>query len=91
MKSAEKLSITLPPEMASFIRQKVNSGLYGSNSEIIREALRGMMDRDRRLERLDAAIAQGVADAEAGRVQDIDDVRAELRGRFAVGSEGSLA
>jgi antitoxin ParD1/3/4 len=91
MQSAEKLSITLPPEMASFIRQKVNSGLYGSNSEIIREALRGMMDRDRRLERLDSAIAQGVADAEAGRVQDIDDVRAELRGRFAVGSEGSLA
>ena len=91
MQSAEKLSITLPPEMASFIRQKVNSGLYSSNSEIIREALRGMMDRDRRLERLDTAIAQGVADAEAGRVQDIDDVRAELRGRFAVGSEGSLA
>jgi antitoxin ParD1/3/4 len=91
MKSAEKLSITLPPEMASFIRQKVNSGLYGSNSEIIREALRGMMDRDRRLERLDSAIAQGVADAEAERVQDIDDVRAELRGRFAVGSEDSLA
>jgi antitoxin ParD1/3/4 len=91
MQSAEKLSITLPPEMASFIRQKVNSGLYGSNSELIREALRGMMDRDRRLERLDTAIAQGVADAEAGRVQDIDDVRAELRGRFAVGSEGSLA
>jgi antitoxin ParD1/3/4 len=91
MQSAEKLSITLPPEMASFIRQKVNSGLYSSNSEIIREALRSMMDRDRRLERLDTAIAQGVADAEAGRVQDIDDVRAELRGRFAVGSEGSLA
>jgi antitoxin ParD1/3/4 len=91
MQSAEKLSITLPPEMASFIRQKVNSGLYGSNSEIIREALRGMMDRDRRLERLDSAIAQGVADAEAGRVQDIDDVRAELRGRFAAGSEDSLA
>jgi antitoxin ParD1/3/4 len=91
MQSAEKLSITLPPEMASFIRQKVNSGLYGSNSEIIREALRAMMDRDRRLERLDTAIAQGVADAEAGRVQDIDDVRAELRGRFAVGSESSFA
>ncbi len=91
MQSAEKLSITLPPEMASFIRQKVNSGLYGSNSEIIREALRGMMDRDRRLERLDTAFAQGVADADAGRVQDIDDVRADLRGRFAVGSEDSLA
>ena len=81
MHTAEKLSITLPSEMADFIRQKVDSGLYGSNSEIIREALRGMIERDRRLEQLDAAIARGLADAEAGRVQDIDTVRAELRSR----------
>jgi antitoxin ParD1/3/4 len=79
MQSAEKLSITLPPEMASFIRQKVESGLYGSNSEIIREAMRGLMERERRLERLDAAIALGLADAEAGRVQEIEAVRRELR------------
>jgi antitoxin ParD1/3/4 len=91
MQSAEKLSITLPPEMANFIRQKVDSGLYSSNSEIIREALRGMMERDRRLEQLDAAIAQGIADAEAGQVQETDEVRAELRDRFAGGSEGSPA
>jgi antitoxin ParD1/3/4 len=79
MQSAEKLSITLPPEMASFIRQKVESGLYGSNSEIIREAMRGLMERERRLERLDGAIALGLADAEAGRVQGIEAVRRELR------------
>jgi antitoxin ParD1/3/4 len=80
MQSAEKLSITLPPEMASFIRQKVDSGLYGSNSEIIREALRGLRERERRLERLDTAIAQGMADAESGRVQGVEVVRSELRG-----------
>ena len=79
MQPAEKLSITLPPEMASFIRQKVESGLYGSNSEIIREALRGLMERERRLERLDGAIALGLADAEAGRLQEIEAVRRELR------------
>jgi antitoxin ParD1/3/4 len=75
MQSAEKLSITLPPEMAQFIRQKVETGLYGSNSEIIREALRSLMERERRLERLDGAIALGLADAEAGRVQMIETVR----------------
>jgi antitoxin ParD1/3/4 len=91
MQSAEKLSITLPAEMATFIRQKVDSGLYSSNSEIIREALRSMMERERHLERLDTAIARGVADAEAGRVEDIDAVQAELRGRFAVDSEGASA
>jgi antitoxin ParD1/3/4 len=83
MQSAEKLSITLPPEMASFIRQKVESGLYGSNSEIIREAMRGLMERERRLERLDGAIALGLADAEAGRVQEIEAVRLELRSAAA--------
>ena len=86
MQSAEKLSITLPPEMASFIRQKVDSGLYGSNSEIIREAMRALMARERRLERLDGAIALGLADAEAGRVQEIEALRRELRGAAADGS-----
>jgi antitoxin ParD1/3/4 len=81
--NAEKLSITLPPEMARMIREKVSSGAYGSNSEVIREALRGWLDRDRRLAALDSAIARGVADAEAGRVHGIDDVRAEVRARSA--------
>jgi antitoxin ParD1/3/4 len=88
MQSAEKLSITVSPEMATFIRQKVESGLYSSNSEIIREALRGMMERDRRLKQIDTAIAKGIADAEEGRVQDIDEVRAELHERFAADPKG---
>ena len=66
------------------IREKVSSGAYGSNSEVIREALRGWLERDRRLAALDNAIARGVADAEAGRVQDIDEVRTELRQRLPV-------
>lgn len=87
--NAEKLSITLPAEMARMIREKVSSGAYGSNSEVIREALRGWLERDRRLAALDTAIAHGLADAEAGRVQGIDEVRAEMRERFA--SKGSTS
>lgn len=83
MQAAEKLSITLPAEMVRVIREKVSTGAYGSNSEIIREALRGWMERERRLEMLDRAIAQGVADAEAGRTQEIDEVRAEIGKHFA--------
>jgi antitoxin ParD1/3/4 len=77
--NAEKLSITLPAEMAELIREKVRSGAYGSNSEVIREALRGWLDRDRRLAALDSAIDRGVRDAEAGRVHDVEQVRAELK------------
>jgi antitoxin ParD1/3/4 len=83
MQSAEKLSITLPAEMVRVIRDKVSTGAYSSNSEVIREALRGWMERERRLEMLDRAIAQGVADAEAGRTQAIDEVRAEIGKHFA--------
>jgi antitoxin ParD1/3/4 len=82
MQAAEKLSITLPAEMARAIREKVSAGLYGSNSELIREALRGWLEREQRLAALDAAIARGLADAEAGRVHDTDAVREELRRRF---------
>src|ERR1700675_1996058 len=38
--NAEKLSITLPAEMVRVIREKVASGAYSSNSEVIRDALR---------------------------------------------------
>ena len=77
--NAEKLSITLPAEMVRVIREKVASGAYGSNSEVIRDALRGWLERDRRLAALDTAIANGIADAEAGRVQPIETVRKDLR------------
>ena len=91
MQAAEKLSITLPAEMARVIREKVSSGAYGSNSEIIREALRGWMERERRLGMLDAAIAQGVADAETGQLLEIDEVQQELRRRFTTDTDQSPA
>ena len=37
---AERITITLPPEMLSAIKDKVQSGAYGSTSELIREAMR---------------------------------------------------
>jgi antitoxin ParD1/3/4 len=82
MQTSEKLSITLPPEMVRIIRAKVGAGAYSSNSEVIREALRGWMEREQRLATLDAAIARGIADADAGRTQEIGTVREELRRHF---------
>jgi antitoxin ParD1/3/4 len=80
--NAEEFSITLPAEMARLIRDKASRGEYGFNSEVIREALRGWIERDRRLAALDSAIGCGVADAEAGRVQSVAAVRTALRKRF---------
>ena len=37
---AERITITLPPDMLTSIKQKVSVGAYGSTSELIRNALR---------------------------------------------------
>ncbi|MER2520157.1 MAG: type II toxin-antitoxin system ParD family antitoxin [Bdellovibrionales bacterium] len=82
MQNAEKLSITLPSEMAKMIRHKVSAGDYGSNSEVVRVALRSWMDHEKRLSALDDAIARGLADANAGRMQDVQTARKALRKRY---------
>lgn len=45
--------------------------------------MHGLMERELRLERLDGAIALGLADAEVGRVQEIEAVRRELHSAAA--------
>jgi len=87
MQTAEKLSITLPAEMVRVIRAKVESGRYSSNSEVIREAMRGWLDRERHFATLDAAVGRGIADADAGRVADSDQVRKSLLDRASGGQQ----
>ncbi len=83
MQNSEKLSITLPAEMVRMIRKKVESGNYGSNSEVIREAMRGWLDKEERLRYLDEALMQGINNIKAGNTCDIDELRAEMKKRFS--------
>ena len=65
------------------VQDKVASGFYNSASEVIREALRLLSERDeiqkRRIEELNREIQEGLDDLEAGRVIDAKTVMAELR------------
>jgi antitoxin ParD1/3/4 len=61
--NAEKLSITLPADMAQMIRRRVESGAYASNSEVIREALRMMLDREQEREKRLATIRDKINEA----------------------------
>ncbi|MFH1793892.1 MAG: type II toxin-antitoxin system ParD family antitoxin [Pseudomonadota bacterium] len=46
MRTTQQLSITLPTEMAQKVKAKVASGDYASESEVIREGLRALDERD---------------------------------------------
>ncbi|GAA1792210.1 hypothetical protein GCM10009712_44020 [Pseudarthrobacter sulfonivorans] len=50
MRTTRQLSITPPNEMADALRQRVSSGAYASESEVIRDGLRTLFARDQVLE-----------------------------------------
>ncbi len=62
MQNVERLSITLPADMAKMMRAKVEAGGYASNSEVIREAMRAwqvqVQAKDERLAVIRAKIAE---------------------------------
>jgi len=85
----EKFSVTLPGEMARVIHERVSSGNYGSVSEVIRDAMRAWLQRERRLAALDAALMRGIGELDAGQGQDAEQVRQELRDRLSAKSTDS--
>jgi antitoxin ParD1/3/4 len=50
MRTTQQFSITLPDEMAEMVREKVASGEYATESEVIRDGLRTLQSRDRAVE-----------------------------------------
>jgi len=74
---------SLGPHFEAFVQSQLSSGRYNSAEEVLRDALRLMEERERRLASLDASIARGLADIEAGRVYDADTVFDELEARYA--------
>ena len=51
MRTTQSLSITLPIEMAKMVKDKVASGEYATESEVIRDGLRTLAARDAAVER----------------------------------------
>jgi len=51
MRNTQSLSITLPHDMAQMVKDKVASGAYASESEVIRDGLRALQARDAAVER----------------------------------------
>ncbi len=76
-------SYTLGEHFESFVKAQLASGRYNNASEVLRDALRLMEERERKLAALDAAIERGMADTRAGRVHDLDAVCDDLDAELA--------
>lgn len=76
------ISADLGKQLETYIQQLVDTGRYGSKSEVLREGVRLIQDRETRLAALDASIMRGIADADAGRTKPASDVFDRLEERW---------
>ncbi len=85
MTDIERLTITLPAEMAAIVKGAVADGDYASTSEVVREAIRDWkLKRALQLQELSALKADidaGLADVASGRIKSFDPDAIIARGR----------
>jgi antitoxin ParD1/3/4 len=75
-------SVDLGRELEKFVSALIKSGRYNSKSEVLREGVRLIQERETRLAALDAAVARGLADVEAGRVKPLAAVFDRLEAKY---------
>jgi antitoxin ParD1/3/4 len=76
------ISAELGNQLETYVTSLVKTGRYHSKSEVLREGVRLIQERETRLVALDAAIARGLADADAGRVKPSAAVFDRLEAKY---------
>jgi antitoxin ParD1/3/4 len=86
MRSTQQLSITLPTNMAELVKAKVRNGDYASDSEVIRDGLRALLERDKAVESWltnEVVLAYDALKADPSRAVTASQVRARLAAAHA--------
>jgi antitoxin ParD1/3/4 len=66
------MHVSLTPTLEKHVRKKVDSGLYNNASEVVREALRLMIEQETGLNWLRTEAALGFAQLEAGEHEELN-------------------
>jgi antitoxin ParD1/3/4 len=64
------MNVSLTPELERLVQEKVASGLYQTASEVVREGLRLLKERDDSQTALREAIQEGLTQLETGKYQE---------------------
>ena len=75
---ARNTSITLGDHFEGFISQQISNGRYGSASEIVREGLRLVEEREQKFEALRQALIAGEESGDAGPL-DMEEIKRKGR------------
>ncbi|GAB1580584.1 type II toxin-antitoxin system ParD family antitoxin [Phyllobacterium phragmitis] len=73
------ISADLGKPLEDYVEELVKSGRYRSRSEVLREGIRLVQERELKTRALDALIKEALEDVEAGRTRPAEEVFAELR------------
>lgn len=76
------ISADLGKQLEGFVSKLVEAGRYNSKSEVLREGVRLVQEREARLAALDASIARGLADADAGRTRPVEQPFDRLEAKY---------
>jgi antitoxin ParD1/3/4 len=83
------LNVSLSPQLEKLVKDKVKSGRYLSSSEVVREGLRLLDERDRmaddRFAALNHEIALGIEQIDRGEVEpwQMDEIMADVDRRIS--------
>lgn len=83
------ISADLGKQLEAFVAGLVETGRYNSKSEVLREGVRLIQERETRLAALDASIMRGMADADMGRTKDARSVFDRLEGKYRALSDSA--
>ncbi len=79
------MNVSLTPELEEFVAAKVKNGLYRSNSEVVRQGLRLLIEREQileaRLGELRAEVKEGLDQARRGELIPVEVVEKRLESR----------
>ncbi len=82
------ISADLGQQLESYIASLVETGRYGSKSEVLREGVRLIQDREAQLAALDASLERAITNADGGRRQSAEKVFDRLKGKYQAIPEG---
>ncbi len=76
------ISANLGQQLEAFVSRLVKTGRYGSKSEVLREGVRLIQEREAQLAALDTVIGRALAASDAGKGKPADDVFDRLEAKY---------